>query len=72
MSILIDIETDYLFKTGIAQGVAQGKAEGGKIERTTHSFVKNLILGTDFSDDKIADIANVITAFVQKVRADLK
>lgn len=36
------------------------------------SFVKGLVEGTSFSDEKIADLASVSLEFVQKVRAELQ
>ena len=34
------------------------------------SFVRSLIEGTDFSDEKIANLASVSPEFVQKARAE--
>ncbi|WP_177181230.1 hypothetical protein [Parapedobacter koreensis] len=36
------------------------------------SFVKNLIEGTNFSDEKIADLASVSLEFVNKVKSEIQ
>ena len=36
------------------------------------SFVRSLIEGTDFSDEKIANLASVSLEFVQKARTELQ
>ena len=42
------------------------------IEEAQESFVKNLLNGSDFSDEKIASLANVTVEFVNEVKAGLK
>ncbi|MBS1661504.1 MAG: hypothetical protein JST68_10690 [Bacteroidetes bacterium] len=39
-------------------------------ERMQISFVKKLLVNTDFSVEKIADLADVTVEFVEEVRAD--
>ena len=46
-----------------------GRKEGR--EEKNSSFTKNLITQTDFSDEKIATLANVDTEYVKKMRASL-
>ena len=46
-----------------------GRKEGR--EEKNSSFTKNLITQTDFSDEKIATLANVETEYVKKMRASL-
>ena len=36
-----------------------------------YNFVRNLLLDTDFLDEKIASLADVTLAFVQKIRLEL-
>jgi hypothetical protein len=42
------------------------------IEEAQESFVKNLLMGLDLPDEKIASLANVTVEFVNEVKADLK
>lgn len=65
MPITYDIETDYLYKKGIEKGVERTNYQ------KSYGFVHNLLLESDFSDEKIARIAGVEIAFVQKVKADM-
>jgi hypothetical protein len=57
-----DIESDLFFQKGLEKGEEKGKAKG-KAE-----VVKNLLMQTDFSVDKIASIAGVTEEFVRKVK----
>lgn len=41
-------------------------------EKAQESFVKNLLKQSDFSDEKIASLANVTVEFVNEVKAGLK
>lgn len=41
-------------------------------ESSNRRFVENLLKGSDFSDEKIASLANVTVEFVNEVKADLK
>lgn|GEM_PF-6647809 len=61
-------------KEGIKEGIKKGKKEGKKegIEETKLLFVKNLLSNTNFSVPKIAALADVTEAFVQKVKKTLK
>jgi predicted transposase YdaD len=81
MPIHFDYETDTLYLRGeekgvtkgivkgIEQGIEQGREEESK--KKEHAFVTNLILVTDFSDEKIALLAGVSAEYVQKVRSEL-
>ncbi len=62
MPIVYDIETDYLYLRGIEKGIEKEKA----------ALAQNLILETDFTNDKIASLANVTVDFVEKLREKLK
>ncbi len=55
-----------LKREGHEEGLKQG------IEQKSFESVKNFILQTDFSDEKIAIIINVPLEFVQKIRENLK
>ena len=59
---------------GLLEQIAEIRAEEaeqkGRME-TTHLFVENLLSNTEFSDEKIAALASVTIAFVEKVRKDL-
>jgi adenine-specific DNA methylase len=56
-----DVKNDYLYIKGIkdAQETEQTK------------FVKNLLIGSDFSVDKIADIAGVSVDFVKAIKKEI-
>jgi hypothetical protein len=58
MPIHYDIETDALYLKGTAKGR----------EAKDYVFVTNLLVDTDFDDAKIARLADVTLAFVQKVK----
>ncbi len=66
MPLHYDIETDYLYLKGIEAG---RKKVSDEID---HRFVTNLLCQTDLSDDKIAHLAVVTLAYVQKVRSELE
>ena len=53
-------------KKGLEQGLEKGRAEKDRL------FVKNLLKGTDFTQKKIASLANVSPAFVRKIKASLR
>ena len=82
MPIIIDIETDYLYKKGFEKGFKIGFEKGFKIgfeKETTkkdyenkYNFVMSLFQNSDFSDEKIALIASVDIAFVEKIKLELK
>jgi hypothetical protein len=65
MPIHYDIETDSLYLKGTEKGIEKG------IEKGKDIFVRNLLLNTDFSDAKIALLADVSLDFVQKTRLEL-
>lgn len=56
---------------GIIEQIAEIRAEEATLESKT-AFVTNLIQQTDFSDDKIASLAQVSIDFVLKIRNQLK
>jgi hypothetical protein len=66
MPVHYDIETDALYLKGTEKGTERG-IEQGK-EAKNYIFVTNLLLDTDFDDAKIARLADVTLAFVQKVK----
>jgi hypothetical protein len=53
---------EYVRQEGIEIGLEKGRQE------TQRVIVANLLAGTEFSDDKIASLANVSEAFVEEVR----
>ena len=81
MPLKIDIRKDPFFAKGKAEGKAAGKAEGKAegieegiekgIEKKNRIFVTNLLEETDFSNEKIALMADVSVAFVKKIRKEL-
>jgi hypothetical protein len=56
---------------GIIDQIAEIRAEEA-VEKNKTSFVKNLIKETEFSDEKIAALAQVSLDFVLKIRKKLK
>ncbi len=56
-------------KDGFQKGIARGKAEAEKKNKT--AFVKNLLLETKFTVAKIAKLASVTEDFVEKVKKTL-
>lgn len=55
-------EKDILYRMGERDGM----------EKAMETFVKNLLLNTDFTIAKIASLTNVTEAFVKKVKKTLK
>ena len=66
MPITIDIKTDYLYNKGIEQGMTIKDYEN------KYNFVVSLFQNSDFSDERIAFIASVDIAFVEKIKIELK
>ncbi len=69
-------ERDPFFIRGMKKGVkkAELKAEkkvGLTLALKDRQFVINLLKQTDFTDEKIADIAAVAVKFVQQIREEL-
>lgn len=62
----ISEEKDILYRRGEKKGMKKG------MEKEKESFVKNLLLNTDFTVAKIAGLANATEAFVKKVKKTLK
>jgi len=68
-------------KRGVEKGREEGRQEGrqegreeGKEEAKEESayvFVKNLLIDTNFDNEKIASLASVEVSFVQRVRAEM-
>lgn len=54
---------------GIQKGVQKGKMAA--YAEKDYAFVKNLLTETDFDNHKIAHIASVDLAFVEKVKLEL-
>ena len=73
MPLKIDIRKDPFFAKGKAEGKAEGIEEGIEkgIEKKNRIFVTNLLEETDFSNEKIALMADVSVAFVKKIRKEL-
>ena len=73
ISKYINIEEDGLYLQGIEKGIQKGIQKGIEkgIEKGIHQFVVNLILGTDFSDEKIANLASISVEFVKQIRIEL-
>jgi predicted transposase YdaD len=69
MSINIDYETDTLYLRGAEKGIEKGIEEG--IAQKDKLIVKNLLLDTDFSNERIALLADVSIDYVQKMRLEL-
>jgi predicted transposase YdaD len=55
---------------GRTEGVLEGIAEG--LQKAKRELVENALKQTEFSDDKIASLANVTVEFVNKIKKDLK
>jgi predicted transposase YdaD len=63
-------EKDILYRRGELKGVEKGIEKG--IEKGKKAFVKNLLLNTDFTIAKIAELSDSTEAFVKKVKKTLK
>jgi Putative transposase, YhgA-like len=65
-------------RMGERDGEKRGEKKGLKLglklanNEKDHTFVKSLLLDTDFDAEKISRLANVTLAFVEKVRKELK
>jgi predicted transposase YdaD len=76
MPIHYDIETDALYQRGTEKGFGKGRVEG--IERgreqealkKNYLFVTDLLLDTDFDDERIARLVKVHLPFVQQVKEE--
>jgi hypothetical protein len=76
MPIHYDIETDALYLRGTEKGIEQGFGKG--IERgreqeamkKNYLFVTDLLLDTDFDDERIARLVKVPLSFVQQVKEE--
>ena len=66
ISQYIKIEEDVLFLKGIEKGVES------TLENKNRQFVISLLNGTDFSEEKIANLASVSIDFVEKIKAEIK
>jgi flagellar biosynthesis/type III secretory pathway protein FliH len=64
MGIIEQIQ-EIRYKEAEEKGILEG------LQKAKHEMVKNLLQQTEFSDDKIASLANVSVAFVEKARQDL-
>lgn len=62
----ISEEKDILYRRGEKKGIEKG------IEKGKETFVRNLLLNTDFTIAKIAGLTNVTESFVKKVKKTLK
>ena len=65
MPIHYDYETDTLYLKGIEKGQKE-------IEKKSYLFVRNLLLDSDFTKEKIALLADVPLEFVKKVKLALE
>jgi predicted transposase YdaD len=77
MPIHIDYETDTLYlrgtEKGLEKGLEKGREEGREEEREKKNaaFVRSLLMNSDFTDDKIALMADVGLDYVQKIKLEL-
>jgi flagellar biosynthesis/type III secretory pathway protein FliH len=55
---------------GIEEGIVIGLEKGRAEERQT--LVENLLSQTEFSDEKVANLANVTVDIVTRIRTDMK
>ena len=62
ISQYIKIEEDVLFLKGVES----------TLENKNRQFVISLLNGTDFSVEKIANLASVSIDFVEKIKAEIK
>lgn len=69
MPIHFDYETDTLYLKGTEKGREKGREE--EAAKKNHIFVSNLLSNTDFSEEKIAILADVPLVYVQKVKLEL-
>jgi hypothetical protein len=65
MEKYLDVKNDYLY----IKGKQEAQIETREIEQT--KFVKNLLIESDFSIDKIADIAGVSVNFVKSIQKQI-
>ena len=74
ISQYIKIEEDVLFLKGIEKGIEEGIEKGieSTSEKKNRQFVISLLNGTDFSVEKIANLASVSIEFVEKIKAENK
>jgi hypothetical protein len=63
-------EDDFLYKRGEIKGEIKGERKNE--ERKNRAFVENLIVKLGLSDEQAADVAEVPTAYVAQVRAELQ
>ncbi len=70
MPIHYNLETDVRYQQGTAKGIEKGIEIGA--EKAKRLFVENLLRQTDFSDEKIAHIANVTVELVEEIRRELE
>ena len=63
-------EKDILYRRGELKGMEKGIKKG--MEKVKETFVKNLLLNTNFTIAKIAGLSDVTEAFVKKVKKTLK
>ena len=62
-------ERDFLYIRGERKGLEKGREEG--IEQGKETFIRNLLLNTDFTVAQIAALGDVPEAFVEKVKETL-
>lgn len=62
-------ERDFLYIRGERKGLEKGREEG--IEQGKETFIRNLLLNTDFTAAQIAALGDVTEAFVEKVKETL-
>jgi predicted transposase/invertase (TIGR01784 family) len=62
MAIRYNIKKDIRYQQGMEEGVEKGRSENKT------AFVKNLLKENVFTIEKIAELANVSTAFVQQIK----
>jgi predicted transposase YdaD len=67
---LADMRAKEAREEGILEGRTEGMLEG--LQKAKREMVENLLHQTEFSDDKVASIANVSVTLVAQVRKDLR
>jgi predicted transposase/invertase (TIGR01784 family) len=61
-------EDDYFYKKGVEEGIEEGVERG--IEKEKLEVIVSLLQKTSFSNEQIAEIVNVPTDLVERIRAE--
>jgi hypothetical protein len=70
----ISEEKDILYRRGERKGIEKGMEKGIEkgMKKEKETFVRNLLLNTNFTIAKIAGLTNATEAFVKKIKKTLK